>query len=228
MSTIYGPFSPFQQLVHIHFPGSTGKQVYFLYYNIVYTLTWAVDNPPAQQAVAQLISIDNPDIVSNRAFSYGVGGGSTTLLLDKVTGDVALALYDAQPNYGGLITAMNAGTGENVVFWGDFSAVGYFSDGSTVSIQSPISPTIGTPTPATGPDGIGGNLNHKYRSSGNPVSELGFLYPNDQFYGVLISANSDFRAKSKINPIGPSGNTGVSLFFSTDMLLGWPLNDAIA
>ena len=226
--TVYGPFSPFQQLVHIHFPGATGNIPFFKYYDITYTLTWAVNNPPAQPAVAQLISIDNPEIASSRAFAYGVGGGSTGLSLTQVTGDVALALYDAQPDFGGLISAMNAGTGENVAFWGSFTATAHFSDGSTIAIASPVSPTVGRVTPATGPDGIGGNLNHKYRSSGNPVSELHFLYPDDTFFGVLISVSSDFRPRSKINPLGPSGNTGVSLFFSTDTLLGWPLNDAIA
>jgi len=211
----YGPFSPFQQLKAIHFPGTGSTGPFpggFLSYDITYTLTVLGGNPPLETAIAQLSALEDPTNQAFKSFGYGLGTVSISLALQQIkSGGCILNLYDTAENFAGLIDMANVDLGGPVALWGSFVAIGHFTNG-TVTVKSPVSPTTGqSGIDATATDGTGGQLYHDFRGAGLPQNDLHFTYPDDTFFGVQASVSPDFNRKK------PSGNTGVFSFFSTPL-----------
>ena len=212
----YGPFSPFQRLTAIHFPGTTGATgpfpSGFLYYDITYTLTVIGGNPPLESAIGQISPLNDPRNADVGGFSYGLGTVSISFSLRQVKGGPCiLNLFDTSENFAGLIDVANIKKGDFVGMWGSFIATGHFTNG-LVTVKSPVSPTVGqNGVVAPESDGTGGQLYHGYRGAGLPQNQLHFYFPGDTIFGVQILVSPDFNRKK------PSGSTSVLAFFSTDL-----------
>jgi hypothetical protein len=222
----YGPFSPFQRLTAIHFPGTGPTGPFpsgFLYYDITYTLTVIGGNPPLESAIGQISPLSDPGNADVGSFGYGLGTVSVSFSLRQVKGGACiLDLFDTSDNFAGLIDVANVGLGRQAGFvgmWGSIVATGHFTNG-LVTVKSPVSPTVGqSGVNATASDGIGGELYHAYRGAGLPQNQLHFDFPGDTIFGVQILVSPDF------NRTKPSGSTSVLSFFSTD--LAPPVSNAL-
>lgn len=202
----YGPFSPVQRLLRIHFPNRKkplpGSPIY---YDITYTLTVGSETffGPANKAIAVLQSVLHPGNQTVQPFTYP-DGGAITLQLSRVSGDCVLYLMDTAPRFADLIDI----TSDNfLLFWGSFVATATFGDGSSLQVRSPISPHIGqSGFQASGNVGINGDL-FRLPEVINPAGFLGVEVPDGQIFGVIISNSIDF------NPRKPSGTTSVNGWF---------------